>query len=355
MSITEQIVTYFRLSDAEKQTAKPESLSGRKTENTFAVGRAHYAVLNADGTVTAHGNNAYGQCNVDAWKDISMIAAGDYHTVALKKDGTVSATGDNSHGECGTDRWTDIIGIAAGDRHTAGLKSNGTVLAAGDNTRGQCNVGGWRGVIDLYALREMTVAVTRDGELLFSGIGEQKREPSVRKQSISLPGLDPSELVLQETPEKYFVSSVSFGSARVKDYIGTDSTVVIPRFLWGFPVRVIMRKAFQNSMIERIVLPGTLGQIDAYAFRNCTNLETIRIPDSVTEIGESAFLDCTGLETAVLPENLRLLGYGAFLNCPKLKQVYVTERVAKIIMESDIGSRFDAQVELVICTAKESS
>jgi alpha-tubulin suppressor-like RCC1 family protein len=70
------------------------------------------------------------------------IAAGRRHTVGLKSDGTVTAVGDNKYGQCNVSGWLDIVGVAAGNvhmatntgkAHTIGLKSDGTVAAVGWN------------------------------------------------------------------------------------------------------------------------------------------------------------------------------------------------------------------------------
>ena len=70
------------------------------------------------------------------------IAAGRRHTVGLKSDGTVTAVGDNKYGQCDVSGWRDIVAVAAGNvhmatntgnAHTIGLKSDGTVVAVGWN------------------------------------------------------------------------------------------------------------------------------------------------------------------------------------------------------------------------------
>lgn len=83
------------------------------------------------------------------------IAAGCRHTVGLKSDGTVTAVGDNKYGQCDVSDWSDIVAVAAGNvhmatntgnAHTIGLKSDGTVVAVGWNEYGQCDVNVWCGI-----------------------------------------------------------------------------------------------------------------------------------------------------------------------------------------------------------------
>ncbi|MDH4269319.1 MAG: hypothetical protein OEV52_03330, partial [Dehalococcoidia bacterium] len=70
------------------------------------------------------------------------IAGGGRHTVGVRPDGTVVATGNNDDGQCNVDGWTNIGLVAAGFSHTVGLEEGGTVVATGNNDDGQCNVGG---------------------------------------------------------------------------------------------------------------------------------------------------------------------------------------------------------------------
>src|SRR5690606_28274330 len=107
------------------------------------TGNAHSVGLQADGTVVAAGWNKYGQCDVRTWRDIVSIAAGWRRTVGVKSDGTVVAVGRNDDGECEVSTWTDVVAAAAGDWHTVGLRADGTVMAVGNNRYGQCRVSGW--------------------------------------------------------------------------------------------------------------------------------------------------------------------------------------------------------------------
>lgn len=105
--------------------------------NDPTYGNGHTVGLRADGTVVAVGDNTFGQCNVDGWRDIVAIAAGDSHTVGLRADGTVFITGKYETNVRLGDEWTNIVAIAAGTDFTLGLRYDGTVLAEGYNFQNQ--------------------------------------------------------------------------------------------------------------------------------------------------------------------------------------------------------------------------
>lgn len=108
----------------------------REAQNTLptgkiAAGNKHTVGLKSDGTVVACGDNLYGQLNVDAWRNVTMVAAGAWHTVGLLSDGTVVACGDSSQGQTDVSSWTDIVMIAASEYDTLGLRRDGTVISCG--------------------------------------------------------------------------------------------------------------------------------------------------------------------------------------------------------------------------------
>jgi len=171
------------------------------------TGMSHTVVLNQNGTVEAVGNNAYGQCDVENWENVTSVVAGYYHTVALRQDGSVVATGANDNGQCDVSRWSRIKSIDAGDdftvgidenghavyagnvsefanvvgnwyniaqvacgkEHVAGIQYGGTVVAVGDNYYGQCNVEMWEDIDKICAGDNFTVGLKYDGTVVAIG------------------------------------------------------------------------------------------------------------------------------------------------------------------------------------------
>lgn len=63
--------------------------------------------------------------------EITAVAAGGYHTVALYTDGTCRAIGDDFYGQCRVDTWQNVRLIAANETSTVGLTHDGSLLFAG--------------------------------------------------------------------------------------------------------------------------------------------------------------------------------------------------------------------------------
>jgi len=73
--------------------------------------------------------------------NVVAIAAGGYYSLALNANGTLTAWGDNSSGQTNIPAGlSNVVAIAAGGYHALALKANGTVVAWGSNAYGQTNV-----------------------------------------------------------------------------------------------------------------------------------------------------------------------------------------------------------------------
>ena len=156
-------------------------------DNIISAGYRHTVGLKSDGTVVAVGDNEYGQCNVESWKDIVAISAGKLHTVGLKSDGTVVAVGDNEDGQCDVESWKDIVAISAGYEHTVGLKSDGTVVAVGWNSDAQCNVKSWKDIVAISAEDWLTVGLKSDGTVVAVGWnGDGQRDVESWKDIVAI-------------------------------------------------------------------------------------------------------------------------------------------------------------------------
>ena len=138
----------------------------------ISAGVGHNLALRADGTVAAWGNNWSDQTNVPSGLGgISAIAAGDIHSLALRSDGTVVAWGENSEGQSSVPAGlTGVTAIAAGFAHSLALKSDGTVVGWGWNFNGQTSIpASLTNVIAISAGLGHSMALKSDGTVVAWG------------------------------------------------------------------------------------------------------------------------------------------------------------------------------------------
>ncbi len=119
-----------------------------------------------------------------------------------------------------------------------------------------------------------------------------------------------------------YVYSVSDGKATITSYKGTDTTLVIPSTLGGYPVAGIGPFAFYNkAKLLNVTIPNSVILISNNAFNGCTNMTAISIPNSVTSIGFEAFIWCYQLKNILIPGSVLSIGNSAFENCSGMDNV----------------------------------
>lgn len=112
---------------------------------------------------------------------------------------------------------------------------------------------------------------------------------------------------------------------------------------FGERIDYIPERAFQNSRIETVKLPGLKTGIGQCAFENCANFKRINIPGSqdgneIFEIGRRAFYNCIAMDTlsAGKPISRISIGEEAFKGCESLKLFKLSAIPTKF---SIVGSR----------------
>lgn len=135
-------------------------------EGIIALGFFHTAALKSDGAVLACGDDSYGQCGVEAWRDVKSVCAGAYHTAALLADGTVAAVGRNEEGQCDVSDWRDIVAVTAADYATFGLRADGTVVYTGYND--YYMLPDWTGITRISAGSYALAGLRADGTALIT-------------------------------------------------------------------------------------------------------------------------------------------------------------------------------------------
>jgi len=130
-------------------------------------------------------------------------------------------------------------------------------------------------------------------------------------------------------------------SWQVKSYTGSDTTLEIPAFYEGAPVKAIAKGAFLNSMgLYEVTIPSQIETVETNAFSNCTNLRSVTFLDCVEDgkyvklsyitIKPYAFERCSHLNTVTLSGGVREIGKGAFEKCTDLTSIVIPEGVLTI-------------------------
>lgn len=148
--------------------------------------------------------------------------------------------------------------------------------------------------------------------------------------------------------EDGFTYLVKDGQAKIYEYIGEDTSIVIPTEVDGYPVTALANNLFRKSDVESIkieaqimklpercfeysklktiVMPDSLTSINEFCFAS-SELTEIDIPDSVSYIGQNAFLGCKSIECIVIPASMYQIGESAFNLCKGLTRVVFHDNV----------------------------
>lgn len=73
--------------------------------------------------------------------------------------------------------------------------------------------------------------------------------------------------------------------------------------------------------LKNFVVGTGVSEIPAFAFRNCTKLETIEIGENVKRIAQSAFNNCSKLNNVKIPSDVTALEAGVFDGCSNLSNI----------------------------------
>ena len=111
-------------------------------------------------------------------------------------------------------------------------------------------------------------------------------------------------------------------------------------------VKAIGESAFENVVLDKLVVPSTVENVYAKAFAGSdivdlsfapntllkelgekafttSKIKNITLPNAIETIGERCFEKCSSLKTVTLPKTINKIGYAAFNNCAELTTVTV--------------------------------
>jgi BspA type Leucine rich repeat region (6 copies) len=122
---------------------------------------------------------------------------------------------------------------------------------------------------------------------------------------------------LHTTVDGLFQFIITNGTAAITNYTGSNGTVTIPAFIYGYPVASIGFNAFINhSTLTNVVIPNGVTNIGVNAFIGCSLLKRVTFPGAVTTIGQDAFAFCGSLTNITFLGNAPALGTGVFNYVP---------------------------------------
>ena len=370
------LVTFFRLSEQErKEHYLAKSTSDIFKRKKLAIGTAHMAVLEDDGTVSAYGDNSRGQCEVAAWRDINVgewsgvaeLFAERNLTTAFTQDGGMLVAAAKPEA---VQAEKENEEAARKEREFAAKKEQEKLLAA-VNARTAAQI---CERIEALLKQQQSVSeinTTRLEQMLKSSLEKLVREvaeklvrevaaaPVAAAPQQPQPSSPPAQPKHMQPPSNFGYKIVN-GQAYILSYTGDERDMVIPETIEGAPVTMIEVRAFENdTFIERVVLPPSLQIIRKYAFRGCENLRKIEIPgnselkiigecafekceklvgtsdspsqkrlvlpNGIQSIARWAFAQCQSLHTVVVPESIQTIGFGAFSECTSLDKLWLPQ------------------------------
>ena len=110
-------------------------------------------------------------------------------------------------------------------------------------------------------------------------------------------------------------------------YIGNN---LVDTLVIAGVVDTIKKYAFYSSSISRVVISGSVKNIDENSFALCRELTYVDLGDSVATIGDNAFYNCWLLDTVIIPNSTTKIGREAFCASPNLKYIVLGSGVKDI-------------------------
>jgi len=127
-----------------------------------------------------------------------------------------------------------------------------------------------------------------------------------------------------------YATNADGASVTITSYTGPGGDVIIPGAFAGLPVTSIAEKAFEETSLTSVTIPGSVTNLGSWAFYGCSSLTSVTIPGSVTSIGYSAFQSCTSLPDVTIPQGIASIGGWAFADCTSLANVTISDSVTNI-------------------------
>ena len=138
-------------------------------------------------------------------------------------------------------------------------------------------------------------------------------------------------VVLGTYADTEFTYTLADGAATITGASSIGTALDIPESMDGHPVVAIGARAFNFELdLERLTIPGSVTNIEEYAFALCHGMTEIVIPDSVVSIGRYAFYKCYDVERIEIGSGVKSIGKWAFGECYGLEDISIAYGVETI-------------------------
>ncbi len=111
-------------------------------------------------------------------------------------------------------------------------------------------------------------------------------------------------------------------------YVGSSEKIVIPDTYYGKKVTRV--RSVSSSAVREIILPQTITEFVAGAFKNCSALEKINIPYAVKELPKEIFSGCVALQSVVIPAKTETIGTDAFAGCTQIESISLSQKITEV-------------------------
>lgn len=145
----------------------------------------------------------------------------------------------------------------------------------------------------------------------------------------------PNNGILRYTIEKDKLTDEQYISIHSATDLPVNATIEIPSEIYNtdlgktLTVKTIEYCAFEDMVIDSVILPETIKSISSCAFLN-SKIKSINLPERLTFLGASAFRDCYNLKEISIPSTLNVIKEHTFMGCKDLTKVNFQEGLKHI-------------------------
>ena len=119
--------------------------------------------------------------------------------------------------------------------------------------------------------------------------------------------------VKENNDYRYYITNDNY--VGIIEFFNTESTSGLKLdTIDSLPIKIICKKAFQNSKISSVDFGGDVTSIDSYAFSGCQNLKYVNFEENakLETIGSYAFYECKQLRFIFIPKTVTSIGSYCF-------------------------------------------